>query len=270
MRFHCPAEVPNAGSPAVALSGRFPRACIQGTEAHSDLENKLFAVNLLDIRVGLFYQLYGLFAFAMLRRVGGRLLCMLPVQGHLGGQPLPVSTVLVVQYPNAEAFIRMASRPAFSAASILRVAALRHFRFGFTERRDAGREPQARPRPFRGPSSFAIHLLPCGLGRGHEAQADGLVDLAEVQRVAHLVGASVFFAGHTAARVASQHGPNEPPRGVSIAPELGYKSVLVLEAQDAKALHELLESEAYAQATRTGHGDWAVPGDTLLSARRAL
>lgn len=99
-----------------------------------DANADLYAINWFDLKTPWMYQLYGLIATRFVRRVSGKLY----FKGNLlkkieGPRELQRDNLLIVCYPGARKFLDLVDFKIFQMISVLRLAAVKRFCFGFTE-----------------------------------------------------------------------------------------------------------------------------------------
>lgn len=208
------------------------RPVVQPVLDDARLDAPIWAINLLDRRRPWAYELYGRLAAPLLLRAGGRLLAK-GVDGELlvddsSREDDGVETVLVVSYPSADAFLRLAGNPLFGLISLLRKIGLRGFRFGFAHRLDPGPKPAKRPKKAEG------HLL--------TLLWDESAPRPEVQRLDREIrdaGAELLFAGRRQAILALDRGEGEP-KPTRLAPPLPWSHVALVTG-DESALRKIGE-----------------------------
>ena len=202
------------------------------------IDGPLYAVNLLDLRLSAAYTLYGLFVLSRVLRAGGRVLfkgsrSRVLTEGRAGTR----ETLLVVRYPDSEAFLGLVRQPFFMAASLLRRIAIRNFRFGFAERLSPGSggpgpEPLAKPRRYRGDQSY--------LFLGFEGSREAARESIGAAAAALGSEVEVFFAGLTSAHMTVRGLDADRSRPSDLAPPLALGGVLILSAAAEPPLEALL------------------------------
>lgn len=212
-----------------------PRPVIQAVADDARLDEPLYAVNLLQRVRPWAYDLYNLLAYPVARRVGARAL-LKGVAGRRAagasdkeadkeagdeagdeagggaGDEVP-ETLLIVGYPDALSFLRLASHPWFLLISALRKLGLDGFQFGFTRRFDGG--------PSRPPAGKSGQLLALFWPPGSE------LELGELRRRVSAAGSTLVFAGTRKAMLALVRGDGEP-RPTRLAPPLPHEHVVVV------------------------------------------
>jgi len=101
---------------------------------HFDASADMFAINWFNLKRPWLYQLYGLIASKFVRKVGGRLYFKGNLLKKLAGPAEHErENLLIVCYPGARRFLDLISSKSFQLISVLRLAAVKGFCFGFTE-----------------------------------------------------------------------------------------------------------------------------------------
>ncbi len=101
---------------------------------HFDEHADMCAINWFNLKTPWMYQLYGLIASRFVTKVSGKLY----FKGHLIRQiEGPIDQIrenlLIVCYPGARKFLELVDFRIFRLISVLRLAAVKKFAFGFTE-----------------------------------------------------------------------------------------------------------------------------------------
>lgn len=110
------------------------KVLIKPVVEHFDENADMCAINWFDLKTPWMYQLYGLIASIFVRKVRGRLY----FKGNLvkkieGPEDRQRENLLIVCYPGARTFLDLVDFKIFQMVSVLRLAAVRKFCFGFTE-----------------------------------------------------------------------------------------------------------------------------------------
>ncbi|MBW2277873.1 MAG: DUF1330 domain-containing protein [Deltaproteobacteria bacterium] len=207
---------------------------ITGTSAETRLDRPLYAINLLDRRRPWAYELYGALAVRPLGRAGGRVL----FKGHrtrmLEGDPsTDRETLLLVRYPEAQAFLGLVQRPIFMALGLLRQLGLKRFLFGFAERLGSGPtrgpEPHPSPRPYRGAERYLLYAFTADREQARPR-------LEALTATLENTSAKLYFAGLQAATVTHRSPNSETRRPSTVAPPMPWSGIVVLSAADEAAL----------------------------------
>ncbi|MEO1368610.1 MAG: hypothetical protein AAFX50_15660, partial [Acidobacteriota bacterium] len=157
------------------------RPVILATADDARLDEQLYAINLLDRVRPWAYDLYNVLAWPAARSAGARPL-LKGVGGELeGGEGEVRETLLIVGYPGATAFLKMARNPWFVLISALRKFGFDGFQFAFGRRFDGG--------PTRPPSKRSGEALALFRPEGAE------LDLGELRQRVSAAGSTLVFAG---------------------------------------------------------------------------
>ena len=110
------------------------KVLIKPVVEHFDETADMCAINWFDLKTPWMYQLYGLIASRFVRKVRGRLY----FKGKLvkkieGPDDRQRENLLIVCYPGARTFLDLVDFKIFQMVSVLRLAAVKRFCFGFTE-----------------------------------------------------------------------------------------------------------------------------------------
>ncbi len=102
---------------------------VESFDEHADI----CAINWFDLKIPWLYQLYGLIASRFVRKVSGKLY----FKGKLirrieGPDGLGRDNLLIMCYPGARKFLDLVDFKIFQVISVLRLAAVQKFVFGFT------------------------------------------------------------------------------------------------------------------------------------------
>lgn len=107
--------------------------------AHLNEDEPFYAINWFNTKSSLVYDFYNYLAVRSVRKIGGEPF----FKGrHLktlhGSADDSRDVLLVVRYPAVTNFRKMLESKVFQAVSVIRMAAVKDFTFGFTKRGDAG------------------------------------------------------------------------------------------------------------------------------------
>ncbi len=110
------------------------KVLIKPVVEHFDASADMCAINWFDLKRAWMYQLYGLIASRFVRKVSARLFFKGKLVKQLEGpEDRQRENLLIVCYPGARKFLDLVDFKIFQLASVLRLAAVRRFCFGFTE-----------------------------------------------------------------------------------------------------------------------------------------
>ena len=202
---------------------------VEATVGEADLSGPLYAVNLLDRRRPWAYELYGLLVIRSVLKSGARVLFKGQRRRVLLGDPADSrETLLIVRYPNLEAFLNMVRRPYFAAMSLFRRVGLGGFRFGFARSLADDPEMPDRPRPYAGDESYLLTTF-----RGDSGRLRSALLAPENESVPR-----AFFAGKTVGTMCVRAPEESEAQPTKTAPPLGWDGVLVHEGREEE-LEEL-------------------------------
>ena len=126
---------------------------------HFDEQANLCAINWFDLKIPWMYQLYGLIASVFVGKVSGRLY----FKGNLirqieGPAEHKRENLLIVCYPGARKFLDLLDFKIFQMVSMLRLAAVNKFVFGFMENIiDETGSPGAEDKSFHKEPIYLVH-----------------------------------------------------------------------------------------------------------------
>lgn len=101
---------------------------------HFDEHADICAINWFDLKTPWMYKLYGLIASRFVRKVSGKLVFKGTLARKLiGPKDRLRDNLLIVCYPGAQKFLKLVNFKIFQIISVLRLAAVKRFVFGFTE-----------------------------------------------------------------------------------------------------------------------------------------
>lgn len=206
-----------------ALVSQHISVSVRSVDREWPLSNEVYAVNWFDTRSLLLYNIYNWLAARSVRQVKGRPI----IKGHVttilhGSKEDSRNVLLIVNYPAPLQFLTMVQTTYFKLVSLLRLAAVRDFTFGFS-----------RPRITLGSGAlsdaYAVHHF-----RGEDASHNILsaADDAEID---------VYFGGSISARIASGGGDDQPETAVPCLMD----GIVVLKAGSKDELREFIDSKQY-------------------------
>lgn len=101
---------------------------------HFDEQADMCAINWFDLKTPWMYRLYGLIASIFVRKVSGKLYFKGNLIRQIEGPAEKIREhLLIVCYPGARKFLDLVDFKVFQMISVLRLAAVQKFIFGFTE-----------------------------------------------------------------------------------------------------------------------------------------
>lgn len=165
-------------------SGR--TAEIRSLDGADPVDGPLFAVNWINTRWALLYNVYMALAGRLVRKIDG-----VPVfKGHteetLAGSAADARDILlIVRYPSASGFLSLVDRRAFQLVSLLRIAAVGSFSFVFGRRIDVGPTEVKRPIAKRVPAAYAALM--------YASDGEAPLEFAKLERAAGRHGVAIHF-----------------------------------------------------------------------------
>ncbi len=170
---------------------------IEATVENANLDSKLWAINWFDLKRPRLYNFYNVLAFPHVRRIGAAPQFKGYVKGIVqGDREMDRQMLLIVAYPDAEAFLRMISNKVFLFKSILRIKSVSRFIFGFTTPIGVVEDPVDKPRKYRGDQRYLAILL------GDDVSETTL--FTEISELAVSLGMGIHFNGTRAATIARE------------------------------------------------------------------
>ena len=197
------------------------------TNAETNLEESIYAINWFDRKRKSLYNLYTTLTGPLALNVGARL--------HFKGRHIEKiegddadkrEMLLIVRYPSAESFLKLLANKLFQITSLLRINSVKDFNFGFTKRisPSIGKRPKT--------NSYLVHHF----------RTNSLPDnfLEQLLEISFSSNTNLYYAGTLAANLVVTRD-NLPP---SKSPFL-MDGILVFESDDAENFSKLLDNAAY-------------------------
>lgn len=207
-------------------------ASIISAHPQTRLDQSLWAINWFDLKRSWLYELYNRIVIGDVREIGaypifkGRLNKVI-----LSNDRLKRDMLLVVKYPDANAFLKMISKGLFQLKSIFRTSSVRHFQFGFMQKLNA-ENPQPAISKYTGKLRYLVHVCE---GNNYP-DIPSLLDYAKVNEIfPHFVGTKAALLGI--------QKENEKLKTLDFM--LSY--VLVFGGYDDAALASFVETDHYQQ-----------------------
>jgi len=108
---------------------------IRGRNSEVDLNSPIYAVNWFSTKVEWLYHLYNVLASKSVLKIGGRAFFKGKItQTILDEKSTARELLLIVRYPRAQNFKTLIESTYFKIVSILRIASVKDFSFGFTHK----------------------------------------------------------------------------------------------------------------------------------------
>lgn len=224
----------NASEQAV-LEAKLPgklRAFIEIEDDALGFDEPVYAINWFDTKTSWTYDFYNVLAVRSVRAVGGAPFFKGRLQKVLlGKEEHRRDVLLVVRYPALRNFKTMLENKYFLLVSILRMAAVKDFTFGFTKRRDEG--AGLSPMDVGGEDSavYGVHHF-----NGNAGIADEII--------ASCVDSNVepFYAGKINAHISTGKVDAARERTPCL-----MDAIVILKAADVEALESHVQSERYQE-----------------------
>ncbi len=216
---------------------------INGAHADADLEKPLWAINWFNTKSKFLYSLYGLLVFPAVKRAGAKVLFKGHIINNLNNQTdsettpyekdqYQRDTLLIVCYPNAAAFIQMVRKKTFQLFSLLRIAAVKNFTFGFTKRLDTANQKIRLPKRYNGSCQYLVHHL--------QASRDIIIENQDnIKNIAEKHAVTFYFSGLREAHLdyTKNHSINSR--------EFFIDALFLFEAEDTEHLESFKDDVEY-------------------------
>lgn len=213
----------NSNYISVRVAGK-THARITTTDQNWPLSNPVFAINWFDTKSLILYNIYNFLAQRSVHKVEGRAHFKGKITKTLYGEKADRRDVLlIVNYPATQNFLIMLQSGYFKLVSILRMAAVKRFTFGFTRRRDKGNAPA--DHNFQ--HAYAVHHY-------HG------VDISEQAiRLAQQAGVQVYYAGWISSRVSV--GPQDDDKAIPCLMD----GIIVFQGTTEQVISDMVASPSY-------------------------
>ena len=202
--------------------------------AHLSEDEPIYAINWFNTKSSLIYDFYNKLAVGCVRKIGGAPFFKGRYIKTLHGREEDRRDVLlVVRYPALKNFLTMLESKVFQGVSVIRMAAVNDFTFGFTKREDEGADlipmdPREEGEIFYG----VFHFSEAG-DIGTSLSALSLDPSIEI-----------FYNGKIRAHI----GTGESSSAATQVP-CAMEGVVIFKSTDAQALENLIDQEAFTALT---------------------
>ncbi|MEO9802884.1 MAG: hypothetical protein ABJF04_06535 [Reichenbachiella sp.] len=161
-------------------------ASVISADPSTDLEQQLWAINWFDLKRKWVYDLYNQLVFSHVKKIGATPIFKGQLKRSLiDSERLRRDMLLIVQYPKGIAFLNMISSKLFQLKGLLRASSVRHFQFGFMQRKSPVQDHQVAGTIYQGKLRYLVHV--CEGSQAADFQS--LIDFAASQDVfPHFVG----------------------------------------------------------------------------------
>lgn len=202
-----------------------------------DLDQHVWAINLLTRRPKWSYETYNVLAYRRVIKVNGRIFFKGSRVKQLdGASERDRELLLIVFYPGAMSFLRMVTHPIYRLVSWFRVWGTPDLALDFATRCDAYGTLPRFPRRWRGDQHYLLH---------HFCSEPGTIAhcLPEIQALAEHNRLKISFAGEIVAHIeAVGQGLRTLPPPVRI----DYNALLLFEGADPQSLERFYWNSDYA------------------------
>ena len=215
------------------------RAFIFHNETELAAEAPVYAINWFDTKTQWVYDFYNFLAVKAVKKIGGGPFFKGKYEKTLQGDPADRRDILlVVRYPSLNNFKTMLENTYFQLVSLIRMAAVSDFTFGFTKRADGG--PDFRPMTQDGRESavYAVHHYSRPQDALFGDAQIGLEDLTAASNV------SVFYHGHIKAHIGTGEASETCTRVDCL-----MDGIIILNAAKVQELEAFIQSAAYQELT---------------------
>lgn len=222
-------SAPNIEISTAQLPGKLS-AFIFRDGAHLSEAEAVYAINWFDTKSSLIYDFYNKLAIGCVRKIGG--------EGFFKGRHVKTlygreqdkrDVLLVVRYPALTNFRAMLESKVFQGVSLIRMAAVDNFTFGFTKREDTGADLSP-----LGPNEEGSVFYGVFYYSGLEEADKRLADLTANSP------AEIFYKGSIRAHI----GTGETPSAAAQVPCV-MQGIIIFKSQEAQALEQLAKQEDF-------------------------
>lgn len=163
-----------------------------------DLKTETYAINWFDTRVKWLYTFYNMLAARSVFRIGGKVFFKAEVIKKLCGDKEDArELLLIVNYPSAIKFMELVKDRYFQFVSIFRMAAVKDFSFGFSQRLDNKEALQSRRTIVDKSKTYAMHAY-----RSHKTMSHVM---PRIQGIAEANNIRLYFAGQISSLLYTQN-----------------------------------------------------------------
>ena len=215
------------------------KAFIFHSESELAADEAVYAINWFDTKTQWVYDFYNFLAVKAVKKIGGGPFFKGKYEKTLQGEPADRRDILlIVRYPSLNNFKTMLENTYFQFVSLIRMAAVSDFTFGFTKRADGGPDFRPMAQDGREAAVYAVHHYSGPQDTLFGDAHFGLEDLTSASNV------SVFYHGHIKAHI----GTGEAPETCTHVDCL-MDGIIILNAAKAQELEAFIQSAAYQKLT---------------------
>jgi len=143
----------------VALNKKVSLTVTSTNEAFS-LDSPIYAINWFNVKSEWLYDFYNLLAYPHVRAVQGKgIFKGKMLEKWEGDEQFDRNFLLIVGYPKVANFLQMVSNKIFLFKSLIRLAAVKDFIFGFTYRFDENESTAKIGRKYKGSDKYLVHIF---------------------------------------------------------------------------------------------------------------
>ncbi len=201
---------------------------------HLNEDEPIYAINWFDTKSSLVYDFYNKLAVGCVRKIGGApFFKARHVKTLYGSEQDKREVLLVVRYPAIKNFLSMLESKVFQGVSLIRMAAVDNFTFGFTKREDKGADLSPMNLNEKGDVFYGVlHHS------GAEDVDKSLADLTLEPSV------EIFYSGKIRAHI----GTGETSSAATQVPCV-MDGVTIFKSADVQTLAQLVKQEAFVSLT---------------------
>jgi len=195
-----------------------------------DLNTPVCAINWFDLKVTWLYNLYTIIASKIVAKVEGKLYFKGTLHSKIEGPEIERrDNLMIVCYAGSHLFLQMVKIKLFQMISILRIAAVKQFCFGFTQNLI---DKSTINNNFRKGQLYLVHHF--------QGEKDWIKEnLPALQSVAYEHNTEVFFCGITSANLVREKS------GKQQAAEFFMDGIIVFSADVEESFDELRNNQIY-------------------------
>lgn len=198
--------------------------------AHLSEDEPVYAINWFNTKSSLIYDFYNKLAVGCVRKIGGAgFFKGRHIKTLHGGERDKRDVLLVVRYPALTNFLTMLESKVFQSVSLVRMAAVKNFTFGFTKRADKGADLS----PMSANDADTFYGVFHYLGAGEIDETLAALSLEPT--------VEIFYSGNIRAHIKTGESPAEAAQVPCV-----MEGVAIFKSADVQALEGLAEQEAFA------------------------
>ena len=208
---------------------------------HLSEEEPIYAINWFNTKSSLIYDFYNKLAVGCVRKIGGApFFKARHIKTLYGREEDKRDVLLVVRYPALTNFRSMLESKIFQGVSVIRMAAVDNFTFGFTKRSDKGADlSPMNPDDMQEDSYGVFH---------YSGAADISKFLAEFNLDASV---EIFYSGIIRAHI----GTGEASDTATRVP-CAMDGLIIFKSSDRQALEQLMDQDAFTALTTQAKGSF--------------